>query len=99
MSIELHIAACVCMDISYSRVRINRVDNPARGQPSRENLYSPVSVRAWYFGLTRRVRPFHPASDCPFSTLRWNLELTRGISPGIRGGFHLLRVCIQLNFT
>ena len=28
-----------------------KVDNPARGQPNRENKYFPVRVRAWEFGL------------------------------------------------
>ena len=33
------------------------VANPARGQLNRENEHFPVAVRAWEFGLARRVRP------------------------------------------
>ena len=44
----------------------------------------PALVRAWGFGLARRVRPFHPARS--FSTHRPNLVLTHGISPDFRDG-------------
>ena len=40
-----------------------KVTNPARGQLNRENEYSPVPVRAWEFGLARRVQPSRPASE------------------------------------
>ena len=63
--------------------------NPARGQLNRENEHSPVPVRAWEFGLARRVQPFRPASACSFSILRLNLVLTYGIPPEFRGGVHL----------
>ena len=49
----------------------------------------PVSVRAWEFGLARRVRPSRPASACPFSILRLDLMLTLGILSDFRGGVHL----------
>ena len=45
-----------------------KVANPARGQLNREeNEYFPVRVRAWEFGLARRVRQSRPASACPSS--------------------------------
>ena len=46
-----------------------KVANPARGQLIRENEYSPVPVRAWEFGLARRVQPSCSASACssPYS--------------------------------
>ena len=42
------------------------VANPAivSGQLDRENEYSPVPVRAWEFGLAKRVQPSRPASAC-----------------------------------
>ena len=46
-------------------------------------------VRAWEFGLARRVRPFRPLSACSFSILMLNLVLTDGIPPDFRGGVHL----------
>ena len=67
-----------------------KVVNPARGQLNRKNGYFPVSVRAWEFGLVRRVRPSRPAPACSFSTLRMNLVLTHGILPDFRGGGHLV---------
>ena len=39
-----------------------KVANPARGQLNRENQYFPVPVRAWEFGLARRVQPSRSAS-------------------------------------
>ena len=52
-----------------------KVTNPARGQLNRENEYSPVPVRAWEFGLARRVQPSRPASACssPYSGWIWCL--------------------------
>ena len=41
-----------------------KIANPARGQLNRENEYFPVPVRAWEFGLARRVQPSRPASAC-----------------------------------
>ena len=38
-----------------------KVDNPARGQPNRENKYFPVRVRAWEFGLGKQVWSSGPA--------------------------------------
>ena len=48
--------------------------NPARGRLNRENEYSPVPVRAWQFGLARRVQPSRPASVCssPHSAWIWS---------------------------
>ena len=45
-----------------------KVANPARGQLNRENEYSPVPVRAWEFGLARRVQQSRPASACYLHT-------------------------------
>ena len=64
---------------------------PARGQLNRENIYSPVPVRAREFGLTRRVRPSRPASACSFSTLRPNIVLTHGIPRDFCDGVHIDR--------
>ena len=52
-----------------------KVANPARGQLNRENEHSPVPVRAWEFGLARRVQPSRPASACssPYSGWIWCL--------------------------
>ena len=69
-----------------------KVANPARGQLSRGNEYFPVPVRAWEFGLARRVRPSRPASACSFSALGLNLTgwwLTHGIPPDALGGVHI----------
>ena len=62
-----------------------KVANPARGQLNRENEYSSVSVRAWEFGLARRVQPSRPAPAYLFSILRLNPVLTHhGILPDFR---------------
>ena len=47
-----------------ARVWINRVRLPtcSRGQLNRENEYFPVRVRAYEYGLARRVRQSRPAS-------------------------------------
>ena len=47
----------VCMVIIYSKSKDQpgKVANPARGQLNRENEYFPTPVRAWEFGLVRRV--------------------------------------------
>ena len=66
-----------------------KVANPARGQLYRGNGYPPVHVRAWEFGLARRVQPSRPVSACSFSILRLNLVLTHGIPLDFRGGVHL----------
>ena len=69
----------------------------ARGQLMiRENMCFLVSVRAWEFGLARRVRPSRPASAFSFSIiLRLNLVLTQGIPPDFRGGVHLFTLSGQ----
>ena len=68
----------VCMVIIYSKSmdRPGKVANPARGQLNRENEYFPVRVRAWEFGLVRRVRQSRPASACssPYSAWIWCLR-------------------------
>ena len=43
-----------------------KVANPARGQLNRDNEYFQVRVRAWEFGLARRVRQSCPASAYSF---------------------------------
>ena len=79
MSNHIFVAlACVCMYvrmvITLSRVWINRVWLPIllvvswTGKMS----FSLSPVRAWEFGLARRVRPSHPASARSFPTPRLN---------------------------
>ena len=48
-----------------------KVANPARGQLIRENEYFPVPVRAWEFGIARRVRQSRPASVCSSTYSGW----------------------------
>ena len=84
----------VCMyghTYSKSMDQPGKAASPARGQLSRINEYFPVRVRAWEFGLGRRVRQSRPASACSLliSILRLNLVLTYGIPPEFRGGVHL----------
>ena len=52
-----------------------KIANPARSQLNRENNHFPVPVRAWEFGLARRVRQSSPASACssPYSGWIWRL--------------------------
>ena len=69
--------------------RVSKVASPARGQLNRETEYFPVRVRAWEFGLARRVWPSRPASACSFSILRLNLVFTHGISLDFRVDVHL----------
>ena len=68
----------VCMVITYGKSmdQPGKVANPARGQLNRENEYFPVRVRAWEFGLVRRVRQSRPASACssPYSGWIWRLH-------------------------
>ena len=45
-----------------------KVANSARGQLNRENEHSPVPVRAWEFGLARRVQPSRPAQPAHLHT-------------------------------
>ena len=59
------------------------VDPAARGQLNRKNEDFPVRVRAWEFGLARRVWQSRPVL---ISMLRLNLVLTYEIPPGFRGG-------------
>ena len=58
-----------------------KVANPARGQLNRENEYSPVPVRAWEFGLARRVQPSRPASACSSPYSGWIWCLLTGLLP------------------
>ena len=56
--------------------------NPARGQLNRENIFFHVHVRAWEFGLARRVRAYRPTPAPLFSphSLRLNnMVLAHGI--------------------
>ena len=68
----------VCMVITYHTTYSKNVDqpgkvaNPARGKLNMENEYFPVPIRAWEFGLARRVQPSRPASAYSFSILRLN---------------------------
>ena len=63
LAIIRYVCVCVCMYVcmyghTYSKSidQPGKVANPARGQLNRENEYFPVRVRAWEFGLARRVR-------------------------------------------
>ena len=60
---------CIVIPYSQSKDQPGKVANPARGQLNKENEYFPVPVRAWEFGLSRRVRQSRPASSCssPYS--------------------------------
>ena len=60
---------------SKSMDQPGKVASPARGQLNRKNEYFPVGVRAWEFGLARRVRQSRPASACssPYSAWIWCL--------------------------
>ena len=48
-----------------------KVANPVRCHLNRENEYLPVPVRAWEFGLARRVRQSRPASACSSPSSGW----------------------------
>ena len=67
---------------SIARVRINRMRLPILLAVSRtgKREYFPVPVRAWEFGLARRVRPSRPASACIFSILKLNLTVQLSIN-------------------
>ena len=60
---------------SKSKDQPGKVASPARSQLNRENEYFPARVRAWEFGLARRVRQPVPASACssPYSGWIWCL--------------------------
>ena len=68
---------CMVTHTRYSKSmdQPGNVANPARGQLNRENYYFPVRVRAWEFGLARRVQQSRPASACssPYSGWIWCL--------------------------
>ena len=86
---------------SKSTDQPSKVANSTRGHLNRKNEYFPVRVRAWEFGLARRVRQSRPASACssPYS-VRLNLVLTYGIPPEFRGMVHLNTTCpIKYNET
>ena len=59
----------------------DKVANPARGQLNRENEHSLVPVRAWEFGLARRVQPSRPASACSSPAVTWPNDLFRSTTP------------------
>ena len=69
--------------------QLGKVANPARGQLNREKENFPVRGRARESGLTRRVRPSHPAPAYSFSTLRLNLVHTHEIPLDFRGRVRL----------
>ena len=67
-----------------------KVANPARGQLSRKNEYSPVPVRACLRIWSRETGSAVPSRvSLLISMLRLNLVLTYGIPPEFRGGVHL----------
>ena len=83
---------CVCDHHLWllSMDQPGEVANLARGQLlNRNHGFFPVPVRAWEFGLARRVRPSRPASACSFSKLGLDLVLTREIPTAFRHGVHL----------
>ena len=53
---------------------VKKVANPARGQLNSFFFFLPVPVRAWQFGLARRVRQPRPAPSCSFSILHTQAE-------------------------
>ena len=57
---------------SKSMDQPGKAANPGRGQLNRENEYFPVRVRAWEFGLARRVRQCRPGVSLLISILRLN---------------------------
>ena len=66
---------------SKSMDQPGKVANPARGQLNRENKYFPVRVRAWEFGLARRIWQSRPASACSSPYSRWVWCLLTGFLP------------------
>ena len=76
-----HLYIYVCVVSSFSRVWINRVWLPILLEVSWTTKIKifPILVRAWEFGLARRVRPSCPASARSLTTLRLNVVLTRGL--------------------
>ena len=67
--------------VKQSMDQPGKVANPARGQLNRENEHSPVPMRAWEFGLARRVQPSRPASACSSSYSGWIGCLLTGFLP------------------
>ena len=65
---------------SKSMNQPGKVANPARGQLNRKNEYFPVRVRAWEFGLARRVRQYRPVSACSSTCSGWIWWLLTGFS-------------------
>ena len=113
-----YVCMYVCM---YGHTYSKSVDEPgkaaslARGQLNRKNEYFPVRVRAWEFGLARRVRQSCPASACssPYSGWIWCL-LTGFPSSSAAASIHTfitalrhrvslefigLRNCVPMAFT
>ena len=81
---KLYIALSLCMychTYSKSMDQPGKVANPARGQLNRKNEYFPVRVRAWEFGLARRVRQSRPASACSSPYSGWIWCLVTGFLP------------------
>ena len=58
----------VWLSLIASMDQPGKVASTARGQLDRENVFSPVTVRADEFGLAGQVRTSRPATACSFST-------------------------------
>ena len=73
----------VCSHIRIARVWINRVWLPILLVVSWtwKHEYLPVRVRAWEFGLAKRVRQSRPAPACSSPYLGWIWCLLTGFSP------------------
>ena len=79
------------MVITYSKNmdQPGKVANPARGQLSRENEYSPVPVRVLRVWSLETGSAVQSRVSLLISIFRLNLVLTHGIPPDFRGGVHL----------
>ena len=85
--------------------QLGKAVNSALGQLNKGSDFFPVPVRAWEFGLARRVRPSRPVSACSSSTLKLNLVIRRlfvyiailrhRVSPEFIGS----RNCVGITFT
>ena len=74
----------LALSAGYDSDQPGMVANPARGQLNREKNVSPAPVRAWEFGLARRVRPSCPVPRQPAHSPHsgWmNLTLLTGFLP------------------
>ena len=69
-----------------------KVANPARGQLNKDNEYSPVPVRAWEFGLARRIQPSQPTSACSSPYSGWGKLRLRETQAEGNSGWGKLRL-------